>query len=724
MRLRWIGALAALLAACGPPPEVEPTCPEWFVDRDGDGFGDASAQAKLSCEPVPGHVGNSYDCDDDDDAIHPHALESCDPDGVDENCDGLVNNDDPHALGRAVRAWRDADRDGHAVLRGHWVCEFSDEWLPAPGRDCDDADPLVNPLAPDPIDGVDTNCDHFDGYGIYEDFELGAPDPWAWASVGDLSLTEGNVREGRYAGRLTAGAAPVSATLDTSVCKAVAWHFFARSGGREGQFQYWDGADWQVLATVGPADTPSWEHRWGSIEVPSARHADFRVRFATTGWAGGALFIDRVMVGCHFEHDADGVPDGIDCAPTDSRHWFDCGVCVDDDDDGFGVGCDLGPDCDDADPFVHPAAPDPPGDGHDTDCSGRDGPSFFDDFDAGPDATLWTLDPGASLESEVATSPPYSLVIRETGVATTPFVDTSACDEGIWWGFQGRALYAPTRLTLSWEGPDGWVEEQSWQEAPAEFAFRSGSILDPAARRSAGRVRLEASGQAWAVDDFVVACFIDADGDGLPDDGDCAPDDPLHWHDCGLCVDADGDDYGEGCDLGPDCDDGRSDVHPGLLDAEVDGVDQDCDGLDGPPLFAEAFGPGGLDAAKWSTSQGVQLGYEGDPLDHFARFPGYGGALETAPLDTTGCSGLGWSLVGRSTSPFATLWLEAWNGNAWVQVGSWQPPNVGSGRWWTHIDELPDAWVNRPDLQLRLRGDSPYGQHVDLSSVALGCPGP
>ena len=41
-----------------------------------------------------------------------------------------------------------------------------------------------------------------------------------------------------------------------------------------------------------------------------------------------------------------------DCDDTDKRHWADCGVCADPDDDGFGPGCDYGEDCDQASPNV------------------------------------------------------------------------------------------------------------------------------------------------------------------------------------------------------------------------------------------------------------------------------------------------------------------------------------------------------------------------------------
>ena len=126
--------------------------------------------------------------------------------------------------------------------------------------------------------------------------------------------------------------------------------------------------------------------------------------------------------------------------------------------------------------------------------------------------------------------------------------------------------------------------------------------------------------------------FTDVDSDGYGDPAsetqnctqppntitngtDCAPTDPAHWADCGDCNDADGDDYGDDCDLGDDCndslpeawvscstcpgddqdgdgyvggcdaadcDDSNTSIFPGAPEVPGDGVDRDCDGNDDP----------------------------------------------------------------------------------------------------------------------------------------------
>lgn len=83
------------------------------VDDDGDGYSEAEG-----------------DCDDTNPAIHPGAIEVVD--GIDNNCDGKVDDD--------------LDGDGWGVLDG----------------DCDDHDPNIHPLAgEDCNDGIDNNCNGF-----------------------------------------------------------------------------------------------------------------------------------------------------------------------------------------------------------------------------------------------------------------------------------------------------------------------------------------------------------------------------------------------------------------------------------------------------------------------------------------------------------------------------------------------------------------------------------
>ena len=88
---------------------------------------------------------------------------------------------------------------------------------------------------------------------------------------------------------------------------------------------------------------------------------------------------------------------------------------------------------------------------------------------------------------------------------------------------------------------------------------------------------------------------IDADEDGVFADEDCNdnnPSQPLYDQDCdGILTRDDCDDNDSStvndmdCDGYPtsnDCDDTDSGINPGASDTFMDGIDQDCDGTDGP----------------------------------------------------------------------------------------------------------------------------------------------
>ena len=66
--------------------------PTWYEDADNDGFGNGESSA-TACEPPSGWVAEDLatDCDDDDATIFPGADETCD--GVDQDCDGEIDED-------------------------------------------------------------------------------------------------------------------------------------------------------------------------------------------------------------------------------------------------------------------------------------------------------------------------------------------------------------------------------------------------------------------------------------------------------------------------------------------------------------------------------------------------------------------------------------------------------------------------------------------------------
>ena len=120
------------LVACAPPTFY----PDGQVDQDGDGV-------------LPG----DGDCDDTEAAVGPELAEICD--GLDNDCDGLVDGADPDL--------RDDDSDGHDDC-----------------TDCDDADPTVHPDRDETCDGRDEDCD-----GVIPASELDADEDGVFPCEGD-----------------------------------------------------------------------------------------------------------------------------------------------------------------------------------------------------------------------------------------------------------------------------------------------------------------------------------------------------------------------------------------------------------------------------------------------------------------------------------------------------------------------------------------------------------
>ena len=129
--------LLALLAACS--QEVSLT--KQIIDDDGDGFTD------------------QVDCDDTHAVVNPDAAEVCD--GIDNNCDGIIDEDavDPSDW------YADADADGYGAGDPTTACDPPAGFIEEAG-DCDDADATFNPEAAeaDCTDPNDYNCDGSVGF--------------------------------------------------------------------------------------------------------------------------------------------------------------------------------------------------------------------------------------------------------------------------------------------------------------------------------------------------------------------------------------------------------------------------------------------------------------------------------------------------------------------------------------------------------------------------------
>jgi competence protein ComEC len=144
---------ASTLDSGAPAREPLPCSTPWYPDRDGDGFG-AERPPLLGCLGPPGWVERSGDCDDDDPERHPEASERCD--GLDDDCDGQVDED----FVEPQQAWYpDLDGDGWGDPLGEQLRCGGGEGLVRQVGDCDDDDPRLHPASREPCDGLDNDCD-------------------------------------------------------------------------------------------------------------------------------------------------------------------------------------------------------------------------------------------------------------------------------------------------------------------------------------------------------------------------------------------------------------------------------------------------------------------------------------------------------------------------------------------------------------------------------------
>ncbi|MCB9677917.1 MAG: putative metal-binding motif-containing protein [Alphaproteobacteria bacterium] len=121
----------------------------WYVDADGDGYGDDASLLESCAPPGANYVAVGGDCALDDPSVSPGATE-VPADGVDSDCDGLE------------LCYVDADDDGYGTEALTDAVSCDGPGVATNPDDCDDDDPAKNPAgeaceAPPP--GTDTGTD-------------------------------------------------------------------------------------------------------------------------------------------------------------------------------------------------------------------------------------------------------------------------------------------------------------------------------------------------------------------------------------------------------------------------------------------------------------------------------------------------------------------------------------------------------------------------------------
>jgi hypothetical protein len=132
----------------------------YFLDSDGDGFGDAGESIEVcNSNPPANYVSNADDCNDIDMSISPSNVEICD--GVDNDCNGSI--DDGLTI---FTYYRDSDSDGFgdSSISIDTCMQVPPTGFVANDTDCNDASSSINPQSSEVCDNFDNDCN-----GIIDD---------------------------------------------------------------------------------------------------------------------------------------------------------------------------------------------------------------------------------------------------------------------------------------------------------------------------------------------------------------------------------------------------------------------------------------------------------------------------------------------------------------------------------------------------------------------------
>ena len=166
-----------------------------YEDADGDAYGTSTTvpSADVDCGGE-GEADNDADCDDTRAAVNPDGIEDCN--GVDDDCDGTVDED----AGEIGTWFADTDGDGYGdpdnAVRGCSQPSGSVE----DSTDCDDSEPTVHPGGTEVCNGLDDDCDastsedgmvlHSDGTDMTADF-TGSPATPSIVADGTVWICDG-----------------------------------------------------------------------------------------------------------------------------------------------------------------------------------------------------------------------------------------------------------------------------------------------------------------------------------------------------------------------------------------------------------------------------------------------------------------------------------------------------------------------------------------------------
>ena len=543
----------------------------FYADADSDGYGDPSVDTDACSQPT-GYVTGSTDCDDSDSAINPAATEVCD--GVDNDCDGLVDDADSSVVGQST-FYADADSDGYGDATSTTDSCSTPSGHVSDDTDCDDTDAAINPGATEVCDEVDNDCDGSIDEGVTTTYYADSDgDSYGDASstTDDCSEPSGYVSDDSDCDDTDSSVYPgatevcdyVDNDCDGSIDEGVTTTFYAdldadAYGDASATTDDCSEPSGYVSDATDCDDTDATVYP-GATEVPydgidqDCDGADLcDVDEDGFDYDGGACLgtdcdDSDADIGPGTTEVADGVDEDCDGTVDEGTEWYD------DDGDGF---TEDGGDCDDADATVSPAEVEDC-DGVDDDCDGiidEETDCYDDDGDG------YTEDDGDCNDGDALVSP-GATEIDDNGI-------DDDCD-----GSVDGGVYDP-------DG-DGYTEDAGDCDQESADSY-------PGAPEIPDGLDNDCDGE---IDEGTEV--YDDDGDGwTEEEGDCNDNDPEtnpdavevldgQDDDCDGEVDNDteaSDDDGDGwTEAAGDCDDTDSTINPEASE-EMNGVDDDCDEL-------------------------------------------------------------------------------------------------------------------------------------------------
>jgi hypothetical protein len=647
----------------------------FYADDDGDGWGDAG-ETTQACELPDGYRAVAGDCDDGDAAIHPEADEYCD--GVDNDCDGVLDNDD--ALD-ASTWYGDVDGDGYGGEDSTTTACTQPSGYEASATDCDDSDAAVHPDASELCNGIDDDCD-----GALDEEPVDAS---TWYGDAD---SDGYGSSG--SGVLEACEQPSGYQASDDDCDDL------DAAIHPGATELCDGVD-------NDCD--------GATDIDDPDIADAGTWYAD---GDGDGFGDPAATTLACEQPSGTVADGGDCDDGDAQINpdaeeicggvdEDCDGLVDDDDgdlvggepwyadrdgDGFGdagslVEACVAPsgfvadeaDCDDGDASINPDA-DEYCDGVDNDCDGEvddgavdvseyyadvDGDGFGDAAETVMDCTAPSgfVATGDDCDDADASVNPGATELCD-GVdndcdGATDIDDPDVADASTWYAdADGDGFGEPAATTLACEQPSGAVADGSdCDDGDASIHPDAAEICDGLDNDCDGLVD-DDDGELVGADSW----YFDGDGDGYGDPGSSVA---ACVNPSGYLADA------------SDCDDGDPSINPDA-DEYCDGVDNDCDGevdtgaLDVSDFYADLDGDGFGDAADSVWACAAPSGFVADDQDCDDDDP------TVNPAATEVCSGLDLDCDGVEP-PLCTSCAEHLSADPLAEDGLYRTDLDGTG---------------------------------------------